>query len=291
MKLVDAQVEILDQGSTLVDMYKHITKCGYTCYKTEKEITEESAKAFVERMIASKHTAMLEHGTVLMAVPLKVYNVSPMVKKEVARLLSFSLWTRWFRAVINKTPQIIIVTNYRVIVEHGFQQIMERFWWDNPQGKSARVTVKFITDRGVSHELVRHRVFSFAQESTRYCNYSLDKFGNELTFVKPSWYDKADEKAKSAFEATLDNASTTYLNLLGLQYTPQQARNVLPNALKTEVIMTGFIDDWMHFFDLRALDKTGPAHPDMHLVADPLFKEFTERKLIKATTDSEKISS
>lgn len=134
------------------------------------------------------------------------------------------------------------------------------------------------------------RVFSFAQESTRYCNYSNNKFGGEITFVEPSWYAEASNEIKSIFEGTLSEAEKSYMALIDKKFTPQQARNVLPKALKTEVIMTGFIDSWMHFFDLRALDKTGPAHPDMHLVADPLYKIFTERNWIKASAPEKVVS-
>ena len=126
------------------------------------------------------------------------------------------------------------------------------------------------------------RVFSFAQESTRYCNYSKDKFGKELTFIKPSWYDEAAENTKAVFDTFLDGSENAYFNLLDHQCSPQQARQVLPNAIKTEICMTGFVDStgWKHFFDLRALDKTGPAHPDMKALACPLYAEFCQRGYI-----------
>ena len=126
------------------------------------------------------------------------------------------------------------------------------------------------------------RVFSFAQESTRYCNYSKDRFDNTVTFIKPVWYEGVNHKIQQDFEAALDWTESTYLGLLKIGLTPQQARQVLPNALKTEVCMTGFVDDsgWKHFFDLRALDKTGPAHPDMKALALPLYNDFIQRGLI-----------
>lgn len=126
------------------------------------------------------------------------------------------------------------------------------------------------------------RVFSFAQESTRYCNYSKDRFDNAITFIKPVWYEGVNQRIQQDFEATLNWTESTYLGLLKEGLTPQQARQVLPNALKTEVCMTGFVDDagWKHFFDLRALDKTGPAHPDMKALALPLYTDFIQRGLI-----------
>lgn len=124
------------------------------------------------------------------------------------------------------------------------------------------------------------RVFSFAQESTRYCNYSKNRFGNELTFIEPYWYNDAEEVIKSDFDSALKYVEDTYLTMIDHQYEAQQARAVLPLCLKTELIMTGFRNDWVHFFDLRALDKTGPAHPDMKAIAVPMYKEFIQRKYI-----------
>ena len=134
----------------------------------------------------------------------------------------------------------------------------------------ASMTVKFIVDRGVSHELVRHRLASFAQESTRYCNYSKDKFGNEITVIRPLWLQ--DDLARDIWEAACENAEVMYFHLLEEGWTPQQARSILPNSLKTEVIMTANMREWRYFFRLRAAGKTGAPHPQMSEVAVPLFK-------------------
>lgn len=132
------------------------------------------------------------------------------------------------------------------------------------------VTVKFICDRGVSHEIVRHRVASFAQESTRYCNYSQDKFDHEITIVRPSWCDKGNDRYKRWFEGCL-NAENGYFSLLDEGCTPQEARSVLPNSLKTEVVVTMNLDGWRHFFNLRC---SPAAHPDMKEVADMAKEQF-----------------
>ena len=136
-------------------------------------------------------------------------------------------------------------------------------------------------------EFVRHRVFSFAQESTRYCNYSKDKFGNELTFIIPSWgyiktaiYNGVDKFDGDYFEHFLRDSEFSYFKLLELGWKPQQARQILPNALKTELVMTGFVSDWEHFFDLRARDTTGAPHPDAKALAEPLMYEFKKRDWI-----------
>lgn len=144
-------------------------------------------------------------------------------------------------------------------------------------------------------EFVRHRVMSFAQESTRYCNYSKDKFGNELTFIQPCWLN--DEKLKlygpyhtvirdkspeSIFIASLNNAEKDYIDLIDLGWKPQEARAVLPNALKTELIVTGFVSDWNHFFRLRSrIAKTGKPHPQAQELADPLMDEFVKRGIME----------
>ena len=134
------------------------------------------------------------------------------------------------------------------------------------------ITVKFICDRGVSHEIVRHRVASFAQESTRYCNYGLDKFGNEITVVAPSWCEEGSQ-CFAAWTENCDEAERNYFYLLAIGATPQQARSVLPNSLKTEVIVTMTLGNWNHFFELRCAPD---AHPDMQVSAKQAKLAITE---------------
>ena len=140
----------------------------------------------------------------------------------------------------------------------------------------AGMTVRFVVDRGVSHELVRHRMASFAQESTRYCNYSQDKFGNEITFIKPCFLTE-DGNPRSPWGVwyyTMLRAESAYLDLVNNKgMAPQEARCVLPHSLKTEVVMTANFREWRHFFRLRAACETGPAHPQMLEVAVPLFQK------------------
>jgi thymidylate synthase (FAD) len=134
-------------------------------------------------------------------------------------------------------------------------------------------TVKFIVDRGVSHEIVRHRVASYCQESTRYCNYSKDKFGNEITVIKPCFW---DEKSNlyTDWKSAMRMSESHYFDLLEQGATPQEARAVLPNSLKTEVVMTANIREWRHFLKLRT---SSAAHPQIREVAIPLLKELQEK--------------
>ena len=139
----------------------------------------------------------------------------------------------------------------------------------------AYVSVRMITDRGVSHEIVRHRLASYAQESTRYCNYSKDKFGNEITVIRPVWLDmESKTSAALVWEGACETAEMNYFDLLEHGWNAQQARSVLPNSLKTEIVMTANMREWRHFFKLR----TAPAaHPQMRELAIPILKEFQSR--------------
>lgn len=130
-------------------------------------------------------------------------------------------------------------------------------------------SVKFIVDRGVSHELVRHRVASFAQESTRYCNYGHE---GEITVIKPLYLSDCGEDYNLWRKACVV-AEKQYLDMLAYRFSPQEARAVLPNSLKTEVVMTANLREWRHFFSLRACGTTGKPHPQMLEVAVPLLKE------------------
>lgn len=136
------------------------------------------------------------------------------------------------------------------------------------------ITVKFICDSGVSHELVKHRLASFAQESTRYCNYSKEKFGNELTFIRPRFFLTDEEDGYKAWEETMENAEINYMYMLDKGYSPQEARSILPNSLKTEITVTMNLREWRHFFKLRC-DKA--AHPQMRELAIPLLEEFKSK--------------
>lgn len=146
------------------------------------------------------------------------------------------------------------------MLERGHESPIEHF----------SISVRVICDRGVSHEWVRHRIASYSQESTRYCNYSKDKFGSELTFIKPAGIEMGTD-AYSIWAAAMKDAERSYLDMLKIGVAPENARSVLPNSLKTEFICTMNLREWRHFFALR----TAPAaHPDMRAVACPLKEEF-----------------
>lgn len=287
MKLIKPSFTILHQAPGLEGVYKQIELAGRTCYKSEDKITPDSAKAFVERMINSGHGAMLEHGTVYLGMPIET--IIPIEANGWGKYESNKYSKGGVVCSINGEKRVAITTNLRVLVENSWLDDLQ-YICEPTEYHEKRVCVKFICDRGVSHEFVRHRVFSFAQESTRYCNYSKDKFGNELTFIQPCYLNEEElvkygpyhlvsrnKSPESIFICSLNNAEKDYLTLIESGWKAQEARAVLPNALKTELVMTGFVTDWQHFFDLRCASN---AHPQARELAIPLYEEFLNQKLI-----------
>ena len=299
MRLIKPYFEIWNQPSSLEGVYKQIERVGRVCYKSEDKITEDSAKSFVDRMIKSGHGAMLEHGTVYLDIPNSAgdYNLVP--------FFASNLYSRVVTRPLGDRIHNYITTNFRVMIENfveGYIPDILQYLCEPTEFHAKRITVHFVCDRGVSHEFVRHRVMSFAQESTRYCNYSKDKFGNELTFIAPCWledYNYKDNTYNQLFIDSLRFAEAHYLDLLkkwddkipdkryktGFRnnpWTPQQARTVLPNSLKTELVMTGFVSDWKKFFRLRSrIAETGKPHPQAQELADPLMDEFVKRGIME----------
>ncbi len=151
------------------------------------------------------------------------------------------------------------------IINRGHESVLEH----------EKITVRVICDRGVSHEIVRHRIASYSQESTRYCNYSNEKFGSELTFIMPVfWEDEEKEEQLNLWKQAMINAEKSYFALLKLGAHPQEARSVLPNSLKTEIVITMNLREWRHFFRLRTSEA---SHPQMRQIAQAMLCEFKEK--------------
>ena len=287
MKLIKPTFEILPQSKGLDGIYKQIEIAGRTCYRSEDKITDTSAKEFVDRMIKYNHGAMLEQGTVYLTHLIEnsgspsYLGIGTKYRENKYSKVNYSNWGVRY-----------ITTNYRVLVENDWLDDLQ-YLCEPTEFHAKRTTVKFIMDRIGSQSFVRHRVFSFAQESTRYCNYSKDKFDNEITFIEPLWLE--DDYYKEIYLSSLKHAESAYLDLLkqwdrkiedkrfksgykNNPWTAQQARGVLPNSLKTELVMTGFDSDWEHFFKLRTVST---AHPQARELAIPLHKEFIKLNKIK----------
>jgi len=196
VNIIKPSFEILDNLDG-INILKKIELCGRVCYKSEENITDESAKKFIGNILKSGHESVLEHE---------------------------------------------------------------------------KISVRVICDRGVSHEIVRHRIASYSQESTRYCNYSKDKFNGELTFIKPCFWNEDDIKYQKWLE-TMQNVEKIYLELMSYGAMAQEARSILPNSLKTEIIVTMNLREWRHFFKLRTSER---AHPQMREIAIMMLKKFKD---------------
>lgn len=275
MKLIRQSVEGIHQSRGFGGILKQIEAAGRTCYKSEDLITEGSAEKFVGMLRTHEHGSVLEHGTIYLKIPI------PNDQKEIDgggesgksigtphKTHDFYTHNKYSVVYGSKLRDFwYVITNYRVLVESGREDDLQ-FLCDPAAGeipaRCRRYSLRAVCSRAIANELVRHRVFSFSQESTRYCNYSKNKFGNEITFVYPSGFGDHDD-AGEAYQVGLSNAEMSYMELLKTySFPPERARDVLPLATKTELVMTGSLGDWEHFLTLRLSPR---AHPDMRELA------------------------
>lgn len=289
MTIVKPNVEMLKEK----DPFKKIETIGRVCYKSEDKITDDSAKKFVAGLIKSGHHAMIEHATFAfvtdetvafdaLACPFLHVTKNPVNKRLIVsgnlRAIRDSGIYALIEAVGLFYPEL--VENVEAKSSHEGQatlvdfEILEDKTADEI-GAHRYTSIKFVTDRGVTHELVRHRLFSFAQESTRYVNYSKDKFGGgNIKFIEPADFGFWSTDKKIVFTDLLAHAENAYNLMICDGATPQEARAVLPNAVKTEIFVTGNDSEWQHFFNLRSKGTTGAPHPDMKVVADKAFELY-----------------
>lgn len=291
MRWIKQQHCIIPQIPSLQGIYKQIELAARVCYKSEDRITEDSAEKLVKRLIDSGHYAMLEHGTVYLTIPCSEWD-------------NYEEFTWGYGinpyAVCNDSEcdwekgkgDVYITTNYRVIIENEWEDDLQ-FMCEPTKYHAKRYSVLLTTSRQIAMELLRHRTMSFAMESTRYCNYSKDRFGGELKFIAPNWLEHSPREPMlfedmhyiegvNLFNDLLNRIEFVY-NQLTLDYgwKPQQAAVVLPNALKADLMMTGFAKDWSHLFDLRVKGTTGAPHPQMVELMKPVYEEFVKRKYIQ----------
>lgn len=293
MRLIKPKVEIINQKPGVEGLFKHMELCARTCYKSEDKITEDSARKFIDNVIVARgHTAMLEHGTVYLKIPYGImYDTGYFSNEAIATKYIDNPYS------IVQNSQIYdywcVTSNYRVLLQNGWLDDLQ-YLCEPTEYHVRRITVRFICDMGVAREFCRHRVFSFAQESTRYCNYSKAKFGKELNCIIPCWYKNMFEgnsynielchtydltiseglsRTEAAWIQAMCEAESTYFGLLTEGEPAQQARNVLPLALKTELIMTGTDEQWAGFFNLRCAR-------DAHSQARELAIELRDRMIL-----------
>jgi len=324
MRLVKPSVEIIDQEPGMEGLLKHVELCGRVAYKSEDKITEGSAKKFVDILIKSGHTSVLEHGSVCICSNKGDYSYDE-------KSLQFLKGNPYVKEVKNVvycyekgmfTEEIYYSTNYRVIIENRdffkkqslFKKQSDlKLIYEPADTFERRVTVKFVCSRAIANEIVRHRKLSFTQESTRYCNYTKDKFNKSITYILPvklfdknipldvdiidtgsemtSWEVKrfiagdndSITRELYLYLSSLYRAEITYERLVTLrQWKPEEARGILPLDLKTEIIVSGFVSDWEDFFNLRCAKN---AHPDIQYLACELQQMFKDRKYLTIRPD------
>lgn len=281
MKIIKPSVEILDQSPGLEGIYKQIEVAGRACYASSHRIGEGTAKPFVDGLIKSGHGAMLEHGAVYLQMPYSRIAYDAFDKNPYSKV-----------SAIEEAGSMFVSTNYRVIIENHLEDLLKYLVAPGPMHE-LRVTARFQCQIAISREFNRHRKDSIAEQSTRYCNYSADKFGNEIKVVKPSWIDdeeldrigkfkrvirKKNASATEIWITSMLNAEEDYMELLNRGWKPQQARIVLPLDTATDLVHTAFVSDWQHFFSLRC-DKAH-AHPDAYYLANKLHSQFLSRHII-----------
>lgn len=288
MKLINQSFEILEQKDfTITGIKKFIERCGRVCYKSEDRITDDSYEKFVNMLVKRDHARPLEFGTVHLKIS------SGMLFEEFLQdLVDYKLYNpAWIK--YKELPEYTyITTNYRhylqIIKECPY--IAKYFTEQDNCYYPSRYTVHMTLSRGVMDEFRTHVGLSHLAESTRYCNYSKDKFDNQITFIQPSWiildkeiapinelcllsgqYDR--ENPNLRYLASLVDANYAYVLLLKKGRTPQQARDVLPLSVKSELISCGFEDAWSNFFYRRCAKD---AHPMAREIAIPLQERFKE---------------
>ena len=304
IKVVNPSVELWKQdGYTLDAIWKHIARCARVCYQSTPKNNGEDDYSFLVRTLfhgvepkdintkdlVKYHLSVCEHATVHLKYPI-------FMPRAVAQA------TRFIPNQYSRTREhegyIYVTTNMRVLIEHHWMDELE--FIDNTPNCPyyiPRPTICFITDIGASRELNRHRVNSISEESTRYCRYNADKFGNNITVAKLPWINIEDSACQGYFtglysdnEICNDNkivphftknwtainwflygiqiANLVYCKCIELGWTAQQAREILPLNTKTQVVHTAFVDDWEHFIDLRSNSVSGVPHPMAKELAD-----------------------
>lgn len=313
MKIIQASYEILPRDNIRGDM-PMIELAARTCYKSEAKDRAGSAERMTRHLIKSGHLSAVEHGAYVFEVTneglfgvivrglmmLRLYTAEPprILATRIDDRMIISGNCRAWREMVQLSENFVDgagVVQYFIpyidrayiddlcdVTNYGADERIVQLYDVDLAGDPVnamfhlRQTVRFIVDRGVSHEFVRHRVMSFSQESTRYCNYSQDKYDNEITVIEPCFFEPGDD-FHALWKRQCMSAESAYIHLIGLGAKPEEARDVLPTSVKTELIMTGTLAQWGMFFDLRAKQLTGKAHPQAVEVALPLMHEMAGR--------------
>ena len=305
MKLINPSVKIIQQSAGLKGIYQQIEKAGRNCYQSQDKITEDSSEKFTEMMVKSKHLAMCEHGTVYLFVSYK----SPLLDfdeyLEASNIHIKYKNNKYSRVVTSSIDNFItdvyITTNYRVLIENDWLDDL-KYLCEPTEYHEKRITVEFTTGIDITREFNRHRVNSMAESSTRYCNYSKNKFDNEISIATnvdiseqdvesciKNWGGNKELFRKMCVSIAQDYVGDfdiidtwlfanlacewSYMRLIELGWKAQQARRVLPLDTNSILVHTAFESDWKHFLSLRSTDCDAiGVHPDAALLANKLNK-------------------
>lgn len=293
MQLIKANYKIIPQKPGVQGIYEQAELPGRICYGSQDKIAPGTAEKFVKGLMQSNHGAPLEHNGVYLDCPKSVYDKYVNNKFSKTSCQKFGEVTKYY-----------VSTNLRVLFENGWLDDL-KYAVEPTEYHEKRITVAFTVDRFTGEEFLRHRVASFNRESTRYVNYSKEKFGaGDIKFILPPWVDdntkpinyrKFKDLCYSIYIGedydefsdilywlfSLKASEYSYNNLIRLGWQPQQARTVLPCAINSPLIKTAFVSDWCHFFNLRALGTTGKPHPQAKELAEPLMNEFINQGLVE----------
>ena len=304
MKIVSPSVELLPEPKTPEDVLRHIEACGRVCYRSEDRITDGSAEKFVRMIIKRGHEAVLEHARITLTMENggeRAYTWFVRDEMRSAGLCDYLTGTHYGRLVTGNIRawraflafaqklELAMPETYACMVA-AYQSLFEDLRLEMPPAMQTKIhmpepmtrseremhgwhTLRFVCDRGVSHEIVRHRPASYCQESTRYCNYSEDRFGGEIACVEPYFFSPGT-RAYDIWRGNCETAEQAYFALMDEGATAQEARGVLPTDLKTEIVMTADNPEWLHFLKLRTGEK---AHPKMRLLAKEAGRLLAEK--------------
>lgn len=276
MNIIDSSADVILQGSGIVGMMKHVEQVGRISYKSEDRITPDSYIKFTNMLKTRGHWSVFEHGTVYLRIPVDHVEAHKYFTQPDPNKPNFS------RSVLSGDGKDYLITsNYRVVLQNGLQDLVERYWCEPTELHKKRITAHIICSRLVSHQLVRHRAFSYTQESQRYINYSKEKFGSGITFIVPQWAYRFRTKIGTTVDPQTYEPRDYILNLKGAELwnelcnwsrkvssrdkfwqscedeymydiseedgalTPEDSRGCLCNDTKTELGITGFVDDWI----------------------------------------------
>lgn len=322
MRIINPSACVMDIPDSPQAVLQRIEACGRVCYKSEDKITEDSYKPFITRIIQSGHEAVLEHGNILFSCDYRAFTYftqwfNRAKNRGITLYLRFSaVDNRYFVSGNARAWRDTLrfmgwcsepFPPYLIQMAEAYSPLFDDFYPMKRNDVAAAygqaievpatmgvfspyvepfvhcaVTTRFIVDRGVTHEIVRHRPASYCQESTRYCNYSKGKFGNEITVIMPCFFFETVNERNCWYDACL-RAEEAYFDLLEAGCSPQEARTVLPNSLKAEIVMTATLSEWSHFLDMRCSEA---AHPQMREVATQVREQMLRASLLPTLTQN-----